>query len=178
MERHSRPVPWLTDNRHLLPRSGIALDVACGRGRHALWLAEHGFFVRAVDRDRDAIAFLNDEALRRKAAVDATVVDLESGDPELGIEHFDLIVAVNYLHRPLFPFLLTALRSQGVLVYETFTREQALRGKPTNPDYLLEPGELRRLVGPLSILASREGEDRGQFTASIVARKDVRSVRL
>jgi SAM-dependent methyltransferase len=178
MEHHSRPVPWLTDNRHLLPRSGIALDVACGRGRHALWLAGHGFFVRAVDRDRDVIARLNDEALRREVAIDASVVDLESGDPELGIEHFDLIVAVNYLHRPLFPFLLAALRSQGVLVYETFTREQALRGKPTNPDYLLEPGELRRLVGPLSILASREGEDRGQFTASIVARKDVRSVRL
>ena len=171
MERHS-PVPWLTENRHLLPQSGIALDVACGRGRHALWLADQGFLVRAVDRDADAIALLNDEARRREAAIRASVMDLEGGDPELGIEHFDLIVAVNYLHRPLFPFLLTALRLQGVLVYETFTREQALRGKPTNPDYLLEPGELRRLVEPLSILASREGEDRGQFTASIVARKD------
>ena len=120
----------------------------------------------------NVIAFLNDEARRREVAIDASVVDLESGDPELGIERFDLIVAVNYLHRPLFPFLLTALRSRrGARLRDIHARAGA-SGKAHQPGL---PSRTRRAPTPrraLSILAEREGEDRGQFTASIVARKD------
>ena len=82
---------------------------------------------------------------------------------------FDVIVVVHYLHRPLFPSLVNALRPGGVLVYETFTRAQAARGKPTNPAFLLEPGELLTLVRPLEVLASREGDYDGRSVASIVA---------
>ena len=78
---------------------------------------------------------------------------------------------VHYLHRPLFPPLLAALRPGGVLVYETFTIAQAARGKPTNPDFLLRPGELRDLVGSLELLAWREGEFDGRDVASVVAQK-------
>lgn len=163
------PARWLTDHRHLLPRSGDALDVACGRGRQAYWLAAQGFVVRAFDRDREAIDAVNAEATRRGLAVVAETRDLESGEPRLGVATFDVIVVMNYLHRPLFPALLAALRPEGVLVYETFTRDQALRGRPTNPEFLLDPGELRRLVEPLQILAEREGEDAGRCVASVVA---------
>jgi SAM-dependent methyltransferase len=161
----------LTDHRSLLPARGDALDVACGRGRNALWLAAQGFVVRAVDRDRAAVEALESEAERMQLPIEGVVVDLESGDPRLGVSAFDLVVVTNYLHRPLFPSLLAALRPGGTLVYETFTREQARRGKPTNPAFLLEPDELRQLVAPLVILAAREGEAEGRAVASVIARR-------
>ena len=125
----------------------------------------------AMDRDGEAIAALATAARDRGLPLYTRVADLESGDPALGADTFDLIVVVHYLHRPLFPALLAALRPGGVLVYETFTRAQAARGKPTNPAFLLEPGELRRLVAPLEVLAEREGEFDHRDVASIVARR-------
>lgn len=165
----NEPAAWLTAHRHLLPESGDALDVACGRGRNALWLAAQGFAVRAIDRDADAVAVVNAEARRRGVGLVAEVHDLETGDPGLPSAAFDVVVATHYLHRPLFPHLVTALRPGGVLVYETFTREQALRGQPTNPAFLLERGELVRLIAPLTVLASREADSDGRFIASVVA---------
>ena len=165
----NRPNAWLTGNRPLLPASGDSLDLACGSGRHALWLAEQGFRVLAVDRDAAAIAALSDEASRRGLLISTEVVDLENGQPFLRSDSFDLIVVVHYLHRPLFPSIVSALRHGGVLVYETFTRAQAARGKPTNPAFLLEPGELDLLVQPLEILARREGDFEGRMVASVVA---------
>jgi hypothetical protein len=67
-----------------------------------------------------------------------------------------------------------ALRPGGVLVYETFTRAQAARGKPTNPAFLLEPGELIELVRPLEVLADREGDYEGRMVASVIARRSQR----
>jgi SAM-dependent methyltransferase len=163
------PARWLTDHRHLLPRAGTALDVACGRGRNAIWLAENGFDTRAVDRDVEAIDWINEEARRRRLAVIAEVVDLEQHDVSLGHASFDVIVVVHYLHRPLFPALIRALRAGGVLVYETFTRAQADRGKPTNPAFLLEEGELRDLVRPLEIIVEREGEFEDRMVAGVIA---------
>ena len=80
-------------------------------------------------------------------------------------------VVTHYLHRPLFPLLVKALRRGGVLVYETFTRAQAARGRPTNPAFLLEPGELLDLVAPLEITASREGDFEHRMVASVIAVK-------
>jgi SAM-dependent methyltransferase len=155
----------------LLPREGRALDVACGRGRHALWLAAHGLTTLAVDRDVDAIRELNEAARERRLPLRAEVRDLEDGSNPFRGSAFDVIVVVHYLHRPLFPALIEALAPDGLLVYETFTRAQAVRGKPTNPDFLLKPGELLDLVRPLQILASREGDFDDRMVASVVARR-------
>jgi len=163
------PASWLTAHRQLLPLGGDSLDLACGTGRHAIWLAEQGFRSVAVDRDAAAIATLQDAAIARGLSIRTHVVDLESGDSFLERDSFDLIVVVHYLHRPLFPSIVAALRPGGVLVYETFTRAQAARGKPTNPAFLLEPGELLTLVQPLAILAAREGDFDGRMVASVVA---------
>lgn len=160
---------WLTGHRSLLPAAGEGLDVACGSGRHAIWLAEQGFRTVAVDRDSVAIDTLAQEAARRGLSIRAQVVDLERGEPFPEPNSFDVIVVVRYLHRPLFPSLVSALRRGGVLVYETFTRAQAARGKPTNPAFLLEPGELPALVRPLEILAAREGDYEGGMVASVIA---------
>jgi SAM-dependent methyltransferase len=165
------PAVWLQDHAALLPVSGRALDVACGRGRHALWLGERGLDVVALDRSDEAIAAVRDAATQRALPVIAVVTDLESEHYALGINAFDVILGVHYLHRPLFPALLAALRSGGLLIYETFTRAQAQRGKPTNPDFLLEEGELRRLVEPLEVVDYREGLFEDREVASVVACK-------
>lgn len=164
------PSSWLTENADLLPPAGRALDLACGRGRHALWLAGRGYVTTALDRDADNVAFVAEEARRRGLGVHVEVTDLESGPVSLGDAVYDVIVVVHYLHRPLFPALIAALRPGGVLVYETFTRAQAARGKPTNPAFLLESGELARLVAPLEILRQREGDYEERWVASVVAR--------
>jgi SAM-dependent methyltransferase len=162
---------WLLSNIDLIPRAGRALDVACGRGRHALFLAARGWTVRALDRDGRSIDTLRSVAARRGLAVQADLVDLEAGEVDLGREAYDLIVVVHYLHRPLFPALLRALASGGYLVYETFTVDQARRGRPSNPDFLLRHGELRERLASLAILRERDGTFEGRDVASVVARK-------
>ena len=165
----SSPASWLVQHAGLLPREGRALDVACGRGRHALWLAEYGLTTLAVDRDPEAIRELNEAARERRLPLRAEVRDLEGGETSFQGSTFDVIVVVHYLHRALFPALTAALKPRGILVYETFTRAQALLGKPTNPAFLLEPGELRNLVAPLEVLVEREGEFEGKMLASVIA---------
>jgi SAM-dependent methyltransferase len=167
----SPPASWLSEHSYLLPDAGTALDLACGGGRHALWLASTGLSVTAIDRDPDALDRLQCAAASRGLAVATQVQDLETDGFRLGSGVFDVIVAVHYLHRPLFPALIDSLKSGGLLIYETFTRAQAAIGKPTNPAFLLEPGELGRLVKPLHVLDTREGLFGGRHIASIVARK-------
>ncbi len=166
------PSAWLLDNADLLPRGGTALDVACGRGRHALWLARKGFQVRALDRNAEAVEQLRTTARGLGLVMDCAVVDLETDPPpDLGAARYDVIVVFNYLHRPLMPTLERALAMGGRLVYETFTVAQAERGHPKNPHFLLKPGELRTLVEPLQTLRYREGEVEERSVASIVAAK-------
>ncbi len=165
------PSTWLRMNLELLPRRGRALDLACGSGRNALFLAAAGLRVQAVDRDAARIAALSAAAERQGLPVDAEVRDLETEAVDLGTEAYAVVLVVHYLHRPLFPSLLRALEPGGLLLYETFTTAQAARGKPTNPDFLLGPGELVRLVAPLEVLREREGEFEGRMVASVAARK-------
>ncbi len=165
------PSSWLVENADLLPRGGRTLDLACGSGRHALLLASAGLSVRAVDVDPSKIASLRALAARLGLTLEAEVVDLEAGGADLGDAAYDLVLGIHYLHRPLFPPILAALKAGGVLLYETFSVDQAARGRPTNPDFLLEHGELRRLVAPLEILRERDGTFEGRSVAGIVARK-------
>jgi tellurite methyltransferase len=165
------PSAWLIANLDLLPFRGDALDVACGRGRHAIALARAGLAVHAVDRDAEALAALRSAAERQRLRIAIQRLDLESGTADLGHETYDVITVFNYLHRPLFPALLAALRPAGLLLYETFTVEQAARGRPTDPRFLLEQGELKRLVAPLEIVREREGEVDGRMVAAAAARK-------
>jgi tellurite methyltransferase len=164
------PSTWLLENADLLPRGGSVLDVACGKGRHALLLAGAGFEVRAIDRDPQAVEFVRGTAAKLGFRIDAGVVDLETDPPPtIPASAFDAVLVFNYLHRPLMPALREALKPGGQIFYETFTTRQAERGHPRNPDFLLRDGELPDLLAPLAILRSREGEFDGRFLASVVA---------
>ena len=131
------PSPWILRFAHLVPAQARVLDLACGRGRHARLFADRGCRVVAVDRDAETLATLVGEA-----NIDPRRLDLETGSWPLEGERFDAIVVTNYLHRPLFAFLLAALSEDGVLLYETFARGHEAYGRPTNPDFLLQPDEL------------------------------------
>ena len=163
------PSPWIARFAHLVASGARVLDLACGTGRHARYFADRGCRVLAVDRDGAALAKLDGVA-----GVTARVLDIEAGAWPLEGDRFDAIVVANYLHRPLFPFLLAALADDGVLLYETFTRGNEAYGRPSNPDYLLAPGELLRLAGDhLTVIAFEQGyvvaDARGAVVQRLVA---------
>jgi SAM-dependent methyltransferase len=137
------PSDWVSRFAPLIP-AGEALDLASGSGRHARLLAGLGHPVLALDRDPGALAKTAGEGVTTLQA------DLESDEAGLvwpfAANRFAGIVVTNYLHRPLFPFILASLAPQGVLIYETFALGNAQYGKPTNPDFLLAPGELLDLM--------------------------------
>jgi SAM-dependent methyltransferase len=124
-----------------VPSGGRVLDVACGGGRHARFFAARGHPVVAVDRDPALL-----EALAGTPGVTARCADLEGGPWPCAGERFAGIVVANYLHRPLFPYLLEALAADGVLIYETFAAGNERHGRPSNPDFLLRRGELLEIV--------------------------------
>lgn len=166
-----RPALWLTENVGLIRDHGLVLDIACGQGRNARFLASSGFSVVAVDRREEALRELRLWARATNVDIETRVMDLETGRPPIEQDRFDAVVVINYLHRPLIPVLIEALVPNGVLIYETFTIGQAQRGHPRNPDFLLQDRELRDLVKPLQMLRWREGDVDGKLVASIVARR-------
>ena len=140
------PSPWVAQWAPWIP-PGAILDVACGSGRHASFLARLGYSVTAVDREPQVI-----ESVRFIQA------DLEDGSPwPLPGERFQGIVVTNYLHRPLFPVLADSLVPGGVLLYETFMQGNERYGRPSNPAFLLRPGELWQAFGGLHVIAFEQG---------------------
>jgi len=146
------PSEWVVRWAPLIAARGRVLDLACGLGRHARWLAGRGLEVLAVDRDPAARA-----ALEGVAGVEVRIADLEGAPWPFEPEEFDALVVANYLHRPLFPRLLEALRPEGVLIYETFAAGNERYGKPSNPDFLLQPNELLDRTRALRTVAFEQG---------------------
>ncbi|HEX6691547.1 MAG TPA: class I SAM-dependent methyltransferase [Burkholderiales bacterium] len=131
-----------------LVKRGPVLDVACGSGRHARLFAARGLEVVAVDREAQVFS----EGVRFVRA------DLEDGSPwPFTGQLFAAIVVTNYLHRPLFPHLLAALDEGGVLIYETFMIGNEKFGRPSNPEFLLRPGELLEAFRGLAVAGFEQG---------------------
>lgn len=146
------PSAWLRRFAHLIPAGGAVLDVACGSGRHVRWLAGQGFAVTGIDRDAAAV-----EPLR--AVAEIVVADLENAPWPLPERDFDAVIVTNYLWRPLWPALRAALNEDGVLVYETFAHGQHLIGRPSRPEFLLQPGELLQAFNGMHMVAFEDGLD-------------------
>jgi SAM-dependent methyltransferase len=150
------PSRWVKRWTHLVAPGATVLDVATGGGRHARWFASQGYPVLALDRDEQALAALADVAV-----VTPLAADIEGAPwPFRRDEQFGAVVVTNYLHRPLFPALIDAVAPGGVLIYETFAVGNETVGirKPSNPAFLLEPGELLDAVRKrLRVIAYQDG---------------------
>ncbi len=167
------PDPWLVRVLPLLPVTGRVLDVACGNGRNALFLAEKGYAVTALDYSGEALEQLGREAALRHLEVETRKVDLEE-DPELPAAACDLVIAFFYLHRPLLPKLKKTVRPGGIAVMRTFSSAGTFPGGSANPAYVLRPGELLEIFAGWDILLHEEGLEpsrKGGSVAGSVARK-------
>jgi SAM-dependent methyltransferase len=135
--------------------AGRALDVACGKGRNALYLAERGFQVTGIDISAVALAEARRRALSRSLSVDFLQADLEAAP--LAEAQYDLIVNFNYLQRSLIPQLHSALKPGAHIIFDTYLIDQKEIGHPKNAEYLLAHNELLRLFAGARILYYREG---------------------
>ena len=162
-DRLEAPSPWIVRFAPLVAAGAHVLDVACGYGRHARLFAARGARVVAVDRDAQALATLS-----AVEGIATMLADLEQSAWPFQDQRFDAIVVTNYLHRPLLPRLVATLAPGGVLLYETFAVGNAAYGKPSNPDFLLAPGELLDLVrGALTVVAFEQGSVAGARPAVV-----------
>ena len=150
------------------------LDLACGDGHNGLFLASKGFSMILADRSEEALKQAGESAASLCVAVTLRHVDLEKeNNNPFENDVFSAVLVFRYLHRPLIPCIRKSLRKGGLLVYETFTTEQAQFGKPKNPEHLLNPGELFSWFQDWEIIHSFEGikENPRKAVAQIVSRK-------
>ena len=141
------PSDWVRRWAPLIAQ-GTVLDVACGSGRHAGYFLSRNIKVVALDREPQQIP-----------GARFIQADLENGNPwPLPGERFEGVVVTNYLSRPLFGILKESLAEDGVLIYETFMLGNERFGRPSNPEFLLRPGELLEAFGNLTVKGFEEGE--------------------
>ena len=152
--------------------SGQAIDVACGTGRDAVFLAGEGYDVLAVDVLPDAIGRAAELAARSGVALATRVFDLEAA-ASLPAGPFQLVTVFRYLHRPLFPALRQATAPGGFVVYETFHERNLDTGlRPRSPEHLLRTGELACQFPGFDILIARDAVERdGRFFSHLLARR-------
>ncbi|MBC7933672.1 MAG: methyltransferase domain-containing protein [Rubrivivax sp.] len=160
------------------PGGRRALDLACGAGRHAVFLAAHGFVVTAVDSSRVGVQLTRERGRARDLWLDARVADLEVGEFQIGPESYDLVCDFYYLQRDLFPSIRAGVRRGGLFVAAIHLADDDPEVKAMNPDFLLRPGELREEFSDWDILHYEEtaghDNDAGEHTrrsAEIIARK-------
>lgn len=160
----SAPSPWVVRFAPLIPPGGPVLDLAAGGGRHTRFFLARGATVVAVDRDTTPL-----DDLAADTRLERITADLESGAPwPLGDRRFAGVIVTNYLHRPLLPTLVGAVAPGGALIYETFAAGNERFGKPSNPAFLLRPGELLEAVrGRLRVVAYEDLEIRDPRPAMV-----------
>jgi len=155
----------LSENRHLLPTDGKALDFACGRGGNALLLAASGLQTSAWDISPVVIAQLREFCDARGVAVEAQVRDVLHQPPEAGA--YDVITVSRFLERSLLQALAAALTPGGVLFYQSFTQEKSCEVGPRSPQYLLEKNELLTAYRGLRVLSFRDEGTQGNMQAGL-----------
>ena len=170
MTCRQEPSPWIL---RFLPfgRAGrrSALDLAAGSGRHSQLLLNHGLAVTAINRDP------NQQADAPGLTKIATDLETDAAGRSAR-RRFDLVVVTNYLHRPILPTIVSAVAPAGVVIYETFALGNERFGKPSNPDFLLRPGELKAAVGaPLRLSPMTSGAGRAAPGGSAADRRQPQS---
>jgi tellurite methyltransferase len=165
----TEPSALLRQFSEILPSQGTALDLACGAGRNSVFLAQRGLRVTGVDSSREALEKGRELALQSAVEAEWVEADLESF--ELPHAAFDLAIVFYYRDPRLYPRLRAAVRPGGLVIYQTFTREQLkFETGPRNPEHLLAPGELIGAFGGWDVVFYRETIFE-QGLASLVAQK-------
>jgi SAM-dependent methyltransferase len=164
------PSPWVQRWSHLVPSGGAVLDVACGFGRHMRWFAARGHPVTGVDRSPDVIDAV-------KCLGEAICADIENGPWPLAGRNFEGVVVTNYLWRALLPTIVQSVAPGGALIYETFAAGNETVGKPSRPDFLLQPGELLAACAGMRVIAYEDGflDEPERFVQRIAAVRPVAS---
>ena len=164
MHGTENPSAWVQRWAHLIAPDSTVLDVACGAGRHMRYLAARGHRVTGVDRNPEAVAMAQASGL-------VICADIENGPWPFDGQTFACVVVTNYLWRPLLPILVGSVAPGGVLIYETFAAGNESVGKPSRPDFLLQPGELLQATESLRTVAYEDGFEASpdRFVQRIVA---------
>lgn len=132
-------------------RQGLALDLACGKGRHSILLSNFGFKVLSVDINKENLKFFSGKFIKKK------VIDVENiCNWPLEKKKFNAVIVTNFLNREIFPLILSSINKGGYLIYETFSEGQQKIGKPTNPKFILKSKELINLSSSMQLLAYEE----------------------
>jgi tellurite methyltransferase len=176
-----RPEAWTTADEFLVRAydqflreraAGVALDLAGGAGRNSMFLVERGWSVDLLDISEVALELAKEkfQASSASGKLSTEARDLNVTD-DLGRDKYDLIMVFYFLRRELFPALIAALKSGGMLIYRTYTIDRMnVPGGPTDPAYLLQPDELREAFDELDILSYNETKT-GKAAAELVAKK-------
>jgi SAM-dependent methyltransferase len=164
MHRNETPSAWIQRWTHLVPSGAAVLDVACGLGRHMRWFSRLGHPVAGVDRSQEAIDAVG-------SLGEAVLADIENDRWPFPGRTFGGVVVANYLWRPLLPTIVQSVAPGGLLIYETFAAGNQTVGKPSRPDFLLQPGELLRACDGLRIVAYEDGflQEPARFVQRIAA---------
>jgi tellurite methyltransferase len=168
-----RPSTWFLWHAHWIQPGSRVIDLACGRGRHSLAAAERGARVVGIDSDPVKLAAASQQATAKGLTIEWQELDLAGAWPPLG--SFDAVLVFNYLDRASMPRILQLVAPGGLLIMETFLEAQREAGwGPTSQKHLLRPGELARLVAPLTVIHGREAlepidSERWRAVASVIA---------
>lgn len=169
------PAEVLHHNQHLLPTQGTALDLACGRGANAICLAENGLTVSAWDISASALKHLSSEAIKKDLEIELVARNISEHPPKPN--SFDVITVSNFLERELTNDIRNAIKTDGLIFYQTFIIDKVSNVGPSNPDYLLENNELLSLFNDWKILYYKEEGTTGRIDeglrnqAMIIAQK-------
>ncbi len=129
-------------------KNGYALDLACGKGRHSIFLSKLGYNVLSVDIDEHKLNCFNGKLIKKK------VIDVENiNNWPLAKKKFNAIIVTNFLNREIFPSIIRSIKKGGLLIYETFSEGHQKIGRPTNPKYILKPRELLLLSNKMQLVA-------------------------
>ena len=132
------PSGWVKNNLPISNSNLNLLDLACGNGRHSIYAASIGYKVTSVDINKNILS-----EMKNNEFIIPIQLDLEKNNIwPLQDEKFDVVIVTNYLYRPIFKNIIKSMKSNGKLIYETFTEENSAFGKPNNKNYLLQPQEL------------------------------------
>ncbi len=159
--RESGPDELLTKYSYLFsaePKNYPVLDLACGDGHNGIFLASKGLSVILADQSEEALNQARLNAQKAGISAEFWQVDFERGEVNpLEGRTFSAVLVFRYLHRPLISCIRKSLKQGGILIYETFTTEQARFGKPKNPDHLLKAGELLSWFKSWEVIYDFEG---------------------